>query len=58
MKPKPSNISKSQYPGTCKDSVCKKCGKHLNNLTRVQQDGHAEQHRKDDIESGKQTTLI
>ena len=35
-------ISKSQYPGTLKNTVCTRCGKELNNKTRLQQDAHEE----------------
>ncbi len=34
-------ISKSQYPGTLKDTVCTKCGMNLNHLNRFEQDKHA-----------------
>lgn len=51
-------ISKSQYHGTLKDSICSKCGKHLNNLTRIQQDQHVENHRLEDIEESKQKKLF
>lgn len=27
-------MSKSQYPGTCKNSICKKCGKNCGWLDR------------------------
>lgn len=36
--------SKSQYSGTLKDSICTFCGKHLNNMTREQQDKHSQSH--------------
>ena len=32
--------SRSQYPGTLKDTVCTRCGKNLNNMNRLQQDAH------------------
>jgi len=38
-------VSKSQYSGTLKDSRCEFCGKQLNNLTRIEQDKHAETHK-------------
>ncbi len=44
-------ISKSQYPGTLKDTVCSKCGMNLNHLNRIEQDKHAEK-------CSKQETLI
>jgi len=48
----------SQYSGTLKNSVCSKCGKNLNNKTRIQQDQHLEDHRLVDIESSKQRRLF
>ncbi len=35
-------ISKSQTYGGMKDTRCTRCGKHLNNLNRIQQDEHEE----------------
>jgi len=37
------HISKSQYSGTLKNSTCLKCGKSLNNKSRLEQDQHKEQ---------------
>ena len=34
--------SKSQYPGTLKDSVCIICHENLNHLSATQQEEHAE----------------
>jgi len=48
----------SQYSGTLKNSVCSKCGKNLNNKTRVQQDQHLEDHKLEDIEANKQKKLF
>lgn len=36
-------ISKSQYPGTLKDTLCTKCGMKLNHLNREEQDKHQEE---------------
>jgi len=36
-------ISKSQYPGTLKNTVCRKCGINLNHLNRMEQDKHEEE---------------
>lgn len=36
-------ISKSQYNGTLKDSRCTRCGKNMNNKTRIEMDVHAEE---------------
>ena len=33
-------MSKSQYPGTTKDTICTKCGMSLNHLNRLEQDLH------------------
>ncbi len=33
-------MSKSQYPGTLKDTICTKCGMKLNHLNRYGQDKH------------------
>jgi hypothetical protein len=52
------HISKSQYPGTKKNSICSKCGKSLNNKTRLQQDQHLEDHILQDIENSKQEKLF
>ena len=34
--------SKSQYPGTLKDSICRICNENLNHLNATQQEEHAE----------------
>ena len=34
------NISKSQYSGTKKDTICKRCNENLNNKSREEQDQH------------------
>jgi len=52
------DISRSQYSGTLKNSVCSRCEKNLNNLTRVQQDQHIEDHKLQDIEDKKQQKLF
>ena len=36
------NPSKSQYSGTLNNSVCNRCGKSLNNKSRIEQDLHEE----------------
>ncbi len=41
-------ISKSQYPGTTKDTVCTKCGMNLNHLNRLEQDKHESECSKQD----------
>ena len=33
-------ISKSQYPGTTKNTICTRCNVSLNNKTRLEQDEH------------------
>ena len=32
--------NRSQYSGTTKNSFCTRCGKDMNNKTRVEQDTH------------------
>jgi len=34
------NISRSQYTGTKKDTICSRCGANLNNKSRLEQDQH------------------
>lgn len=48
----------SQYTGTLKDSICSRCGVHLNNKTRLQQDQHLEDHKQEDIDAVKQRKLF
>ncbi|UVF62255.1 hypothetical protein [Nitrososphaeria virus YSH_1032793] len=45
------SISKSQYSGTLKNTVCTNCLKSLNHLDRVKQDLH-------EIECKKQSKLV
>lgn len=35
--------NRSQYPGTTKNSMCTRCCKSLNHMTRQQQDEHEKQ---------------
>ncbi len=35
-------VSKSQYSGTLKNTVCTRCGKNLSSYTRLEQDEHGE----------------
>lgn len=44
-------ISKSQYAGTTKDSICTRCKKDVTGLSRQEQDLH-------EIECKKQTRLF
>jgi len=37
---------------------CRKCGRSIENMSRAEQDAHEDYHKRQDIESGKQTTLI
>ncbi len=41
------NISKSQYSGTLKNSICNICNNSVSNLNREEQDKHAEKCLKD-----------
>lgn len=59
MKPIPGkNKSKSQYPGTKKNSICLRCLEPLNHLTRLKQDEHMANHMKQDVEKAKQKRLF
>lgn len=48
----------SQYSGTLKDSICTVCGVHLNNKSRLQQEQHLEDHKKEEEEAKKQEKLF
>jgi len=39
-------ISRSQYKGTTKNTICIKCGIDLNNKTRLEQDEHEKNCKK------------
>jgi len=52
------NISKSQYTGTKKNSICSVCNQPVNHLNRVQQDKHLEVCLKKKEEQKKQKTLF
>ena len=51
-------VSKSQYPGTTKDSRCTLCNENMNNKTRLEQDAHIEYHAKKDLEEVCQEKLF
>lgn len=40
MRPSKGKTNPSQYPGTLKDSICTRCKKPVNHMTREQQDQH------------------
>ena len=40
MRPLVGKPNASQYSGTTKNTICKRCGKNLNSLNRTMQDQH------------------